>query len=424
MNVRTLPLLAAGLLAVALPVLASDWPQWRGPDRDDVSRETGLLKTWPKGGPKLLWTFREAGAGYSGPAVVGDRLYSLGADDKSDTIYALDVETGKKVWSTPIAPVSVLDRGDGPRGTATVDGDLVYGMTGQGVLICVERTTGKEKWHKSLTKDLGGNIMARQWGYSESPLVDGDKVVCTPGGKDGTMAALDKMTGAVVWRSKGVTDSAGFSSPIVAEVGGVRQYIELTARGVIGVDAKDGKLLWRYEDSGFRTAVIPTAIFHDDCVFATSGYGAGCAFLRLSPSDTGTKYEKIYANKNMVNHHGGVVLFGENLYGYSDGKGWVCLKFKTGEVVWAEKNALEKGSLTCADGQLYCYGENTGTVVLAEASPTAWKENGRFTIPEKSTIRKAGGTKFWTHPVVANGRLYLRDQDLLFCYDIKGAGAE
>jgi outer membrane protein assembly factor BamB len=424
MNARTLPLLAAGLLLTALSLRASDWPQWRGPDRDDVSRETGLLKTWPKGGPKLLWTCREAGAGYSGPAVVGDRLYSLGADDKSDTIFALDVQTGKKLWSTPIAPVSVLERGDGPRGTPAVDGDLVYGLTGQGVLVCVERATGKEKWHKSLTKDLNGSLMTPKWGYSESPLVDGDKVICTPGGKDGTLAALDKTTGAVLWRSKGVTDAASFSSAIAAEVGGVRQYVQLTAKGVIGVDAKDGKLLWRYEDSGFRTAVIPTAVFHDDAVFATAGYGAGCVLLRLSPAGSGTKYEKVYANKNMVNHHGGVVLVGDHLYGYSDGKGWVCLEFKNGQVVWAEKNALEKGSLTCAGGQLYCYGENTGTVVLADASPAGWKENGRFTIPENSKIRKSGGTKFWTHPVVANGRLYVRDQDLLFCYDVKSPGAE
>jgi outer membrane protein assembly factor BamB len=423
MNARTLPLLAAGLLAAAVPVLANDWPQWRGPDRDDISKETGLLKTWPKEGPKVLWTFREAGAGYSGPSVVGDRLYCMGADDKSDTIFCLDVQTGKRIWSTPVAPESILERGDGPRGSPTVDGELVYGETGQGDLVCVERSTGKQKWQKSLTKDLGGSLMVPKWGYSESPLVDGDKVICTPGGKDGALAALDKLTGAVLWRSRDVTDAAGYSSPIVADVGGVRQYVQLTAKAVIGVDAKEGKLLWRYDDTGFQTAVIPTAIFHDDYVFATSGYKAGCELLHLVPDGSGTKAEKVYRNNNMVNHHGGVVLVRDHLYGYSDGsKAWVCLEIKTGKPVWAEKK-LDKGSLTCADTRLYCYGEDSGTVALVEASPAGWKEDGRFTIPEKSQIRKPGGTKFWTHPVVANGRLYLRDQDLLFCYDVKDHAA-
>jgi outer membrane protein assembly factor BamB len=418
MNVRTLPLLAACLLLASASVRAGDWPQWRGPDRTDVSKETGLLKNWPSQGPKLLWTYRDTGAGYSCPAVVGEHLFTLGADNKNEFVLALNVKDGSKVWSTPYAATFQQDRGNGPRGTPTVDGDFLYAIGGQGELVCVETATGKKQWQKSLRKDLGGDMMS-SWGYSESPLVDGDKVVCTPGGKQGTLAALDKKTGAVVWRSKDLTDKAAYASMIVAEVGGIRQYIQLTGNGVVGVAADDGRLLWRYPESAYRIAVIPSPIYHDGDVFATSGYGAGCDLIHLTVSGGSVKAEKVYANKNMVNHHGGVVLLGEDVYGYSDGRGWTCLDFKTGTVAWSEKNKLGKGSLTCADGQLYCYSEDGGNVVLAEASPTAWKENGRFTIPEKSTIRTKNGTKFWTHPVVANGRLYLRDQDLLFAFDVK-----
>lgn len=415
-------LLPAVLLILPLPARADDWPQWQGPNRDNVSKETGLLRTWPKHGPKLLWKYEQAGAGYSGPAVVGDRLYSLGANDRNEFVFALNVKDGTRLWSTEVAPALRQDKGDGPRGNPTVDGDLLYALGGQGDLVCVETATGKKRWQKSLKKDLGGEMMSG-WGYAESPLVDGDKVLCTPGGKQGTLAALDKKTGKVLWRSKGLTDKAAYSSIVVGQVGGVRQYVQLTKDGVVGVAADDGRLLWRYPEPGYRTAVIPTPIFHDGYVFATAGYGAGCDLIHLVPSGGGAKAEKVYANKNLVNHHGGVVLVGEHLYGYSDGRGWVCLDFQTGKVVWDDKKDLGKGSLTCADGQLYCYAEDSGTLALVEASPAGWKENGRFPIPEKSTIRKRGGTKFWTHPVVANGRLYLRDQDLLFCFDVKDHGA-
>jgi outer membrane protein assembly factor BamB len=421
MNLRTLPFLAVCLVAGAVPVRADDWPQWQGPNRDNVSKETGLLRTWPNGGPKLLWKYEQAGAGYTGPSVVGDRLCCLGANDRGEFVFALNVKDGSRIWSTEVAPALRHERGDGPRGNPTVDGDLLFALGGQGDLVCVETATGKKRWQKSLKKDLGGEMMSG-WGYSESPLVDGDRVVCTPGGKQGTLAALDRKTGKVLWRSKGLTDKAGYASIIVGRVGGVRQYIQMTDKGVAGVAPDDGRLLWRYVEPGYRTAVIPTPIFHDGYVFATAGYGAGCDLIQFVASGKGIKAEKVYANKNLVNHHGGVVLAGEHVYGYSDGRGWVCLDFQTGKVVWDEKKALGKGSLTCADGQLYCYAEDGGTLALVEASPAGWKQNGRFTIPETSSIRKPKG-KFWTHPVVANGHLYLRDQDLLFCFDVKDHGA-
>ncbi len=406
------------LRATSCPCQAADWPQWRGPDRTDISRETGLLKDWSQEGPPLLWTCTNAGVGYSGPAIVGERLFTLGARDGKEYVYALDTQTGKEVWSQVIGPMFDNDRGGGPRSTPTVDGDLLYVIGAQGELVCVESATGKKRWHRNLRKDLGGQMMS-DWGYTESPLVDGNKVVCSPGGSKGAVAALDRHSGKLVWRSRDLTDPAAYSSIVVAEVGGVRQYVQMTGKGVAGVAAKNGRLLWHYLKDNYRTAVIPTPIFHDGAVYVTAGYGAGCDLIQLVPNGQGTKAEKVYANKNMVNHHGGVILVGEYLYGYSDSeRGWICQEFKTGKIVWKEKRKLGKGSVTYADGHLYCYAENNGTAVLIEATPGGWKENGRFKIPKTTSQRSPRGG-IWTHPVVANGRLYLRDQELLFCFDVK-----
>ncbi|HLJ97130.1 MAG TPA: PQQ-binding-like beta-propeller repeat protein [Gemmataceae bacterium] len=423
---RTLLILTVSVCAATMPTLAADWPQWRGPDRTDRSTETGLLKTWPQSGPPLIWTYAEAGVGYSGPAIVGDRLYAMGAEDQTEYVYALDIgsRTPKKVWSAAVGPIYQEGHGDGPRGTPTVDGDLLYAIGGKGNLVCVETATGKIRWQQSLPRDLGGR--QPYWGYTESPLIDGEKVLCTPGGPQGTIAALNKKTGEKIWQTAKLTDPAGYASMIAAEVGGLRQYIQTTMKGVAGVAADDGRLLWHYLEPAFRTAVIPTPIFHHDFVYVSSGYGAGCDLLHLIPDGPkGTKAEKVYANKNMVNHHGGVVLVGEYLYGYSDGKGWVCQEFKTGKNVWEEKRKLGKGSITYADGRLYCYSEADGTLVLIDASPDGWKEDGRFKIPRESTRRGPSG-RVWTHPVIAHGQLYLRDQELLFCFDVKdhALGAE
>jgi outer membrane protein assembly factor BamB len=402
-----------------------DWPQWRGPNRDDVSKETGLLKKWPEGGPKLLWTFTDAGVGYASFAVVGDRLYTMGADSKSEFVYALDLKGPKKAWSTETGALYSNNRGDGPRGVPTVDGDLLLVISGQGNLVCVKSASGEKVWQKSLTKDLGGKIPT--WGYSESPLVDGDQVVCTPGGSNGAVAAFNKKNGELLWRSTDLKDQAGYSSLVIAEIGGVRQYVQMTGESVVGIAARDGKLLWRYARRG-PVAAIPTPIVQGDLAYATSGYNAGCNLIKATPSSTGFKVEEIYANKEMVNHHGGVVLVNGYLYGFSDSERgrWLCQDLKSGKAVWSEKK-LGKGSLTCADGQLYCFSEKEGTVVLVEASSQGWKENGRFTIPQQSKLPRPSGqpnSNIWTHPVVANGKLYLRDQDLIFCYDVKGGAAE
>jgi outer membrane protein assembly factor BamB len=408
--------LAVGFLTLTISAFGSDWPQWQGPDRSNASKETGLLQSWPKSGPGLLWTCKEAGVGYSGPAIVGDRLYSVGANETDEEVYALDVKNGKRQWSTAIGKRFDNGYGDGPRSTATFDAGRLYVLGGQGNIVCLDAESGKKIWTVNMEKDLAGKMMSG-WGYCESALVDGDHVICSPGGEKGTLAALDKKSGNVIWRSAKLTDPAAYSSIIAADILGVRQYIQLTGKGIAGVRAKDGELLWHFIQSSYSTAVIPTAISHNGYVFATSGYGAGCDLLHIERDGSGFKAEKVYANKNMTNHHGGVIRVGEYNYGYSDGPGWVCQEFKTGKNVWQDKS-LGKGSVTYADGQLYCYSERDGTVVLAQATSQGWKENGRFKIPQQTAQKRKSG-QIWTHPVVANGRLYLRDQDLIFCFDVR-----
>jgi outer membrane protein assembly factor BamB len=414
-------LLASFLFVLGGVAVAADWPQWRGPNRDDVSKEAALLKSWPKDGPKLLWTVTDAGVGYSAPAVVGDRLYTQGAEGDKEFIYALDLKTQKKAWSTEVGPLFTNGYGDGPRGTPTVDGDLTFSIGGQGNLICVKTATGDKVWSKSLQKDFGGAMMSG-WGYTESPLVDGDQLVCTPGGAKGALVALNKKTGELIWQSNEFIDKAAYCSVVVSEGCGVRQYVQMTGESVVGVDPKDGHKLWQYARKG-QTAVIPTPIVSGNYVFVTSGYGIGCNLLELGKVNDKIEVKEVYHkdadNKRITNHHGGVVLLDGYLYGFSDGKGWTCQELKTGNVAWSEdKKTLAKGCLTYADGHLYCYSEDKGTVVLVEASPKGWKESGRITIPQETKLKRKSG-KIWTHPVVANGKLYLRDLDLLFCYDVK-----
>jgi outer membrane protein assembly factor BamB len=422
MSKRTLPFLAVSL---ALTALGADWPQWRGPERNNISRETGLLKTWPPGGPKLVGTYSEAGTGYSGVAVVGDRLYSMGADDSKEYVFAVDLKTMKKAWSTEVGPRFSNSWGDGPRATPTVDGELIYVLGGQGNLLCVKAAGGDKVWSKNMQRDLGGQMMSG-WGYSESVLVNGDHLVCTPGGKKGAVAALNKKTGDPIWQSVEFTDPAGYSSLVPAEIDKVRQYVQMTGQSVAGVAAKDGKLLWRMPKAA-RTAAIPTPVVSGNLVYATSGYGSGCALFRTEADGKGFKAAQVYANQNMGNQHGGVVLLDGHVYGFSDGKGWVCQDFMTGSIVWQERQKLGKGSVTCADGLLYCYAERDGTAALVEATVKGYTEKGRFTIPNRTQQpfprSKKGGDNVWTHPVVAGGKLFLRDQELIFVYDVRGSAA-
>lgn len=397
-------------LTLAPDVSAAVWPQWRGPDRTDVSRETGLLKSWPEGGPARIWLFEDAGMGYSGFSVVDGKLLTMGTRDGKEVLLSLDAQTGKELWATPLAEKLENKWGDGPRGTPTVEGDRVYALGGQGALICAKVADGSALWRATM-QNLGGKTPG--WGYTESVLVDGDRVICTPGGDQGAMAALDKRTGEVIWRSKEFTDPAQYASPIVFDFNGERQYAQLTMKTLAGISAKDGALLWRADWPG-RTAVIPTPIFDDGSVYISSGYNVGCMLVDLKP---GHAVEIVYTNKVMKNHHGGVIQVGDHLYGYSDGRGWVCQDRRTGDEVWLSTE-LGKGAVTCADGMLYCLEEKSGKVVLIEATPKGWVETGHFTLDPQTEIRSERG-KIWTHPVIANGKLYLRDQDLIYCYQVR-----
>jgi outer membrane protein assembly factor BamB len=441
MKLRWMLLVCGCLLAACASAIGDDWPQWRGPDRTDVSREKGLLQAWPNGGPKLLWTSKNAGVGLSSFAVVGDRLYTMGARDKDEFVLCLDVKNnGKELWAAKLGPIFTFKTntwGDGPRATPTVDGEFVYVLGGQSELACLKCADGTVVWSKNLIKDFGGQVMEQgppiNWGYTESPLVDGDMLICCPGGPQGTMMALDKKTAKLIWRTKELPDQATNSSVVVANIGGVRQYVQTTYKGatgggVAGVDAATGKLLWyaplrKY----YITAICPTPIVKGDVVYVTAGENAGCNLFEITKDAAGKfKAEERYSKANqkvMHNDHGGVVLVGDFVFGYSNPIGWTCQEFKTGKEIWSERTRLAgKGSLTCADGCLYLLSDD-GELVLLKATNAGWDETGRFTLPAKSKVRgvepnfiRAG---VWTHPVVANGRLFVRDQELLFCFAVK-----
>jgi outer membrane protein assembly factor BamB len=400
----TIPLLFCSLIC---NLFASDWPTWRGPNRDGLSTETGLLKAWPAGGPELAWKSDGCGVGYSSVSVANGRLFTMGDGTDASHVRAYNEKDGKPAWvSAAIGKPGGSYKGT--RCTPTVDGDLLYALGQFGDFVCLQAKDGEEVWRKNLTTDFGGRYSG--WQYTESPLVDGNKVLVTPGGKNGAVVALDKKTGALLWQSKEFTDGAHYSSLVPVNHGGTRQYVQLTAESVASVDAATGRLLWRAPRRG-QTAVIPTPIFSDGIVYVTSGYGVGCNAFKVAGS---AAPEEIYANKVMANHHGGVILKDGHLYGFSDGKGWVCQNLKTGELVWSDRG-VGKGAIAYADGHFVIRSEGgQGTVALIEATTKGYVEKGRFNQPNRAKENS------WAHPVIANGRLYLRDQDVLLAYDVKG----
>ena len=406
-------LLIATCLIACTTSHADDWPGFRGIDRQDISKETGLLKSWPEGGPQRVWMFEKAGLGYSGPAIVDGKMFIMGTRDERVVLFALNAATGEELWHvTLVDEVFENNWGDGPRSTPAVSGGMVYAMTSAGDLVCVKIEDGKAVWRRNMT-EFGGSVP--KWGYSESPLVDGDRVICTPGGNDGAVIALNAKTGDLIWQSEEVAEDAHYSSVIKAKHNGVEQYIQLTPKLFFGLAADTGKLIWQSDWNG-QVAVIPTPIYRDGKVYVTSGYGVGCKLVSI---DQKNNVSDDYRNKVMKNHHGGVILIGDHLYGHSDKTGWVCQNFLSGEQVWREKNKLGKGAIASADGMLYCLDERSGDVALVEATAEGWNERGRFTLAPQTKLRKRSG-RIWTHPVIANGKMYLRDQDLIYCYDVSG----
>jgi outer membrane protein assembly factor BamB len=401
--------LAFGMAAVAggQSIPGADWPQWRGPDRTGLSKESGLMKQWPASGPSLVWSAANLGAGYGSISVSGDRIFVQGMKGRDSVVSILNRADGKPVWSKILGPAANNEQGPGPRGTPTVDADRVYVLTENGDLACLGVQDGTMLWQRNILRDFGARNIS--WLISESPLVDGNNVIVTPGGRNAGMVALDKMTGKTIWTSKDLSDEAGHASVIAGDVQGVRTLMTLTAEAGVGVRASDGKLMWRYQPVANNTANVATPIFSDNKVFYTSDYGTGGALLALTAQSGEVKAQPIYATREMQNHHGGVVLVNGYLYGFNNTI-LTSLEFATGKVMWRNRS-VGKGSLTYADGNLYILGEDN-IVGLAEATPTGYLEKGRFRIADQSWPS-------WAHPVVSGGRLYIRNQGTLACYDIR-----
>lgn len=424
---------------------AEDWPQWQGPNRDAISQERGLLKEWPKEGPPLAWKIKGLGGGYNAPSIAAGQIFGMSNRGEDEVVWALSEKDGKELWVTRLGPAvkqGMAQGKEGPGCTPTVDGDRLYVEGSGGDLACLQVNDGKIVWQQSLTRDFGGRLPT--WRYNESPLVDGDKVICTPGAQNAMMAALDKMTGKMIWKSQvpagsdsspetrsggpgggrggfGGGSGAAYASAIAIDFDGQRQYVQFTEKALIGVAASDGKFLWRYDKPANRMGInCSTPIYQDGIVFAASAYGAGGGAVKLSKDGNGgIKAEEVYFTKKMQNHHGGMIVFDGCLYGANGGNegGYlVCLDFKTGNVLWDERESSQrrapKGSVALADGRLY-YRTEKDTMLLIEPSAKQYIERGRFDQPDRSE------QPAWAHPVIANGKLYLRDQDVLLCYDVK-----
>lgn len=399
-------LIVLALAHQALAQSAANWPQWRGPNRDGISTETGLLKQWPAEGPPLVWKASGAGGGYSSFSVANGKLYTMGLRGDREFVVAFDVATGKEAWSTPHGSAFRNDRGDGPRGTPTVDGDRVYALGGSGDLTAFNAATGKIVWSKNVLKEFGGSNIT--WGISESPLVLGNKVLVNAGGPGASIVALNKADGKLIWKSQ--SDKAGYSSAIPMELNGTTQVVFFTAERAVGLDAKDGRLLWEYGKPSNNVANVATPISRGNRVFISSDYGTGGGVVEIKADN---KAQEIWFTKDMRNHHSSSVLIGDYLYGFSSSI-LTAMRFDTGEIAWRDRS-VGKGSLVFADGHLYCFSEK-GVVGLVEATPTGYKEKGRFSIAQ-------GNLPTWTHPVVVGGRLYIRDQDTIYAYDVRAKGA-
>lgn len=421
----TTPAGVARFDASAQPALGTaageDWPQFHGPRRDNLCRESGLLTSWPDAGPKLLWKLSGVGRGYSTVSIAGGRLFTMGdrREGAAEQQFALayDLASRRQLWATRVG----TPHDDGPRCTPTVDGALVYVLSTDGGLFCLESASGKIRWQKDLVKDFGAQMMSG-WKFSESPLVDGDKLICTPGGPDAAIVALDKHSGSLVWKTKladlgpAGKDGAAYSSPIVAEIAGRRQYLQFLGRGLVGLDAASGKLLWNYNRLASRVANIPHPLVRGDYVFASNGYQMGSALLHIVRHGEAFQAEEVYFldAKTFSNHHGGFVMMGDHIYGGSgQNKGDpVCLELASGKVAWrAPAPARGSAAVLYADGHIL-FRYDRGQITLVEAAPKAYRVVGSF-------LPVVGEGPAWAHPVIFQGKLYLRHNDILACYDLR-----
>ena len=399
-------LVVIGLTDLAGQDASTEWFQWRGPNRDGISAETGLLQEWPKPGPPQVWRISGLGNGYSSFSASGGRLYTLGARAGNEYVTAIDQASGKKVWEYLNGRRFQNDRGDGPRSTPTVDGDRLYVFGGSGDLTCLEAATGKRIWTVNVVQKFrGGNPY---WGYSESPLIVGDRIIFNAGGRRASIVAVSKADGTTLWQQH--SDGAGYSSPMLMRTGSLNQVIFFTESRTMAVDPRDGRLLWSYNKAANGTANVATPVVRGTRVFVSSDYGTGAALLDVRAAGNIATANEVYFTRDMRNHHSSSVLIGEHIYGFSSSI-LTVLRFDTGAIAWRDRS-VGKGSLISADNRLYLYSEN-GVVGLADASPEGYRERGRFTIPQQS------GLPTWSHPMIAGGLLVIRDQDAAFAYDVR-----
>lgn len=396
--------------------LAADWPQFRGPHRTGKSAETGLLKEWPAEGPKLLWSVEGLGTGYSSMAVVDGTIYTLGMIDKQGILFAFDLE-GNPKWQKPYGR-DWTGSHPGVRSTPTIDGERIYVISGNCGVYCFDKKTGTIIWHVDAYEKFKVKKKP-SWGFAESPLLIGEKLICTPGGSEATMVALNKVNGRVIWTSKEITEPSSYCSPTLCEWGGRNIIVNQTAESIIGVDADNGKLLWRVPFTDFQSPPIkainpPAPSYHNGGVYITSGYNDKGVMLKLSAD--GTSVTRKWVDETLDCHHGHVVLiegciYGANWIGNSNGN-WVCLDWETGKVKW-EKHWFNKGSIIYADGMLYCYEEKSGNLGLVKASPDGFELVSSFRITQ-------GNGRHWAHPAISDGVLYVRHGDVLMAFDING----
>lgn len=436
-------------LTIGLQVaVGADWPQWQGPDRDATSREEGLLQEWPADGPPLAWRVSGLGGGDSAPAVVDGKIYGMSHLDGQEIVWAISEQNGEELWAVSIGEATaqkMRQSQEGPGGTPTVDGDSLYVVGMGGTVARLKVSDGTIEWKRSMTEEFGGKLPT--WSYRESPLIDGNKLICTPGSNDAVIVALNKQNGQTIWQTpkpekpaepeveaetpnednnsergrkrrggNRQKSGAAYSSPIVITVEGVRQYVQFTSEAVLGVSAEDGRVLWTYTAPANHIGInCSTPVYQDGLVFAASAYGNGGGAVKLSKQSDGSfKADEVYFTNRMQNHHGGVIVLDETLYGANGGNegGFLaCLDFQTGELLWRDRDA-PKGALLLADGRLYLRSEE-GEMVLIEPSREELKVRGRFQQPDRSS------SPAWAHPIIANGRLYIRDQGELFCYNVK-----
>ncbi len=378
--------------------------QWRGPNRNGIYNETGLLKKWPADGPKLLWHFDNLGDGHASAAVTKDRVYTSGTSGSNGFVIAFD-HSGKTIWKTEYGQ-EWMESWEGVRSTPLVDGDKLYIMSGYGVLSCLGTKSGTIKWSVDLMKKFGGiNI---KWGVTENLAMDGEKLICTPGGKDANIIALNKNTGQLIWKSKGNGETSAYCSPLIVKYGGKSIILTHTKDHFLGVDTKDGKLLWKYSWPN-RWSVHPnTPLFKDGEIFISSGYGKGSAMLKLS--EDGNSVKEMWTNQSLDCQLGGFVTVDGKIYGAgSNNRKWVCLDWKTGKEL-GSADMGKQGNIIYADGLLYCYSES-GYVILNKPKSDGYEEISKFKVPY-------GQKQHWAHLVIADKKLYVRHGTSLMVYSL------